>query len=310
VTILADTALDSIPQFPDLAPLELACKPALDAAFAACLPRISEFTFTNLYIWRHAYGAMITRFDDIIFLLSWRGDPEDSFVLPPPSEAATLEQVRACLDLLAQEGHDPKLCRVEREALDRLGITDTEFTIESDRDDWDYVYRIPDLIELPEERYPEKARHVKNFERRFKFEYRPLTPDLVPACQGLQDLWCDDKHCDLYSSLRAEARAVKEILERLDELGVKGGAIMVNDRVQAFTLGEALNDDTVVIHIEKASPDLHGAFQVINQQFLRQEWPDWPFVNREQDVGDPGLRRAKESYLPVRMIEKFTVRPR
>jgi hypothetical protein len=66
----------------------------------------------------------------------------------------------------------------------------------------------------------------------------------------------------------------------------------------------------VVIHIEKASPDLHGAFQVINQEFLKHEWAEWEFVNREQDVGDSGLRQAKESYLPVEMVEKFTVRRR
>lgn len=302
--------LDSIPQFPDLAPLDLAHKPALDAAFAALRPRISEFTFTNLYIWRHAYGAKITRFGDVIFLLSWRADPEDSFVLPPLGEGGTLEQLQACFELLRQEGHDPKFCRAEREVLDRLGVSEPDFDIQSDRDDWDYVYPIRDLIELSEERYPEKVRHIRQFEKRFKFEYRPITPDLVPACQELQDLWCDDKHCDLYSSLRAEGRAVKEILGRLGELNIRGGAILVNNRVQAFTLGEPLNDDTVVIHIEKASPDLHGAFQVINQQFLIHEWADWKYVNREQDVGDPGLRKAKESYLPVRMVEKFTVRPR
>lgn len=303
-------ALDSIPQFPGLAPLDLTHKPALDAAFARLRPQISEFTFTNLYIWRHAYGAMITRFDAVIFLLSWRADPEDSFVLPPVGEAATLEQLQACFELMRSKGHDPKLCRAERTHLDQLGLTEAAFDIQSDRDDWDYVYRVRDLIELPGERYADKLRHIRGFEKRYQYEYRPITPDLVPGCQELQDLWCDDKHCDLYSSLRAEGRAVKEILGHLGELNIRGGALLVNDRVQAFALGEPLNDDTVVIHIEKASPDLHGAFQVINQQFLLHEWAQWPFVNREQDAGDRGLRRAKESYLPVRMVEKFTVRLR
>ncbi|MEI6502262.1 MAG: phosphatidylglycerol lysyltransferase domain-containing protein [Armatimonadota bacterium] len=302
--------LQSIPSFPQCTPLDVVHKPALDALLGGQKPRASELTFTNLYIWRHAYGAMLTRFDEVVCVLSWRSDPEDSFLLPPLGAGASVEHVRACLDLLRQEGHDPKLCRTEQSTLDRLGVSEQEFQIEADRDDWDYVYCVPDLIDLPEDRYPEKARHVKQFSKRFKYEYRPITPELVPACQELQDLWCDDKHCDLYSSLRAEARAVKEILERLEELNVKGGAILVNNRVQAFALGEPLNDDTVVIHIEKASPDLHGAFQVINQEFLRHEWADWQYVNREQDVGDPGLRKAKESYLPVRMIEKFTVRPR
>jgi hypothetical protein len=300
-----------IPLFPEMTPLELQHKPTLEALLGALKPRISEFTFTNLYIWRHAYGAQVTQFEDgVVCVLSWRADPEDSFVLPPLGEGASADHVRQALELLAREGHDAKLCRVDRTLLERLGIGEGEWVIESDRADWDYVYRVHDLIELPEDRYPDKVRHLKQFTRRYAYDYRPLTPDLVPACMELQDLWCDEKHCDLYSSLRAESRAVKEILGRLDELKIKGGAILVRDRVQAFTLGEALNDHTVVIHIEKASPDLHGAFQVINQEFLKHEWAEWEFVNREQDVGDSGLRQAKESYLPVEMVEKFTVRRR
>ena len=300
-----------LPRFPAMTPLELCHRPVLEALFGALQPRISEFTFTNLYIWRHAYGAQVTQFDDgVVCVLSWRPDPEDSFVLPPLGPGASAEHVRQALALLARAGHDAKLCRVDRAGLERLGIGEGEWRIESDRADWDYVYRVADLIALPEDRYPDKARHLKQFTRKYAYEYRPLTPDLVPACIELQDLWCDDKHCDLYASMRAEARAVKEILGRLDELGIRGGAILVRDRVQAFTLGEVLNENTAVIHIAKASPDLHGAFQVINQEFLQHEWAEWEFVNREQDVGDPGLRQAKESYLPAEMIEKFTVRAR
>jgi hypothetical protein len=300
-----------IPLFPETTSLDFAHKPTLDALFARMQPRISEYTFTNLYIWRQAYGAQITQFeDDVVCLLSWRPDPEDSFLLPPLGQGASAMHVRRVLELLTQEGHGAKLCRVDATLLASLGITEDEWVIASDRADWDYVYRVPELIELAEDRYPEKARHVREFARKYPFEYRPITPDLVPACQELQDLWCDGKHCDLYASLRAEARAVKEILERLEELRIKGGAILVRDRVQAFTLGEPLNDHTVVIHIEKASPDLHGGFQVINQEFLRHEWAEWEFVNREQDVGDPGLRQAKESYLPAQMVEKFTAWPR
>ena len=149
---------------------------------------------------------------------------------------------------------------------------------------------------------------MEKFSKKFDYEYREITKDLVPGCQWLQQLWCDEKHCDLHSSLRAEARAINEVLENLEELDVTGGAILVNDRVQAFSLGEPLNDDTVVIHIEKASPDLHGAFQVINQQFLTHAWADWEYVNREQDLGIRGLRKAKESYQPHHMVEKFVVR--
>ena len=293
-----------IPQFPETVALGLEHKPALDAALRATPSAASDLTFTNLYIWRHAYGAHLTRMGEVVCLLSLRADPEESFLLPPLGTGASAEHVLRCFELMAQDEHNPRLCRATEPDLQRLGVGAEDFQVCTDRNNWDYVYRIADLTELDPALYPEKVRHVERFAKRFPFEYRRITPDLVPGCQELQDLWCDDKHCDLHSSLRAEARAVNEVLANLDALGVIGGAILVNDRVQAFSLGEPMNESTVVIHIEKATPDLHGAFQVINQQFLLHEWQGWEFVNREQDVGDPGLRKAKESYLPATMVEK------
>ncbi len=96
-------------------------------------------------------------------------------------------------------------------------------------------------------------------------------------------------------------------LANLEALGVTGGCIEVEGAVEAFTLGELLNPDTVVIHIEKANAAFHGLYQVINQQFLEREWANVRYVNREQDLGVSGLRRAKESYYPHHMVEKFVV---
>ncbi|NSW55215.1 MAG: DUF2156 domain-containing protein [Armatimonadetes bacterium] len=302
--------MKELPTFPDMEALEIEHKPIIDALLHELQPETSELTFTNLYIWRHPYGLQVTELEGAVCLLALRPDPEDSFLLPPLGEAAGTAQVRACLEWMADHEHNPRLWRIGEAAIARLGLSADEFSIESDRDNWDYVYRVRDLVDLPEVRYQDKVRHITQFTRKFKPEYHRITPDLVQACQDLQDLWCDEKHCDLYSSLHAEARAVKEALSNLDALGITGGCLMVRGRVQAFALGEPLNDTTVVIHIEKASPDLHGAFQAINQQFLEHEWQDFEYVNREQDVGEPGLRKAKESYHPVKMVEKYVVTAR
>jgi hypothetical protein len=208
---------------------------------------------------------------------------------------------------MAQEGHRARMARAAAGDLARLGVSEDAFSIEPDRDQWDYVYRVRDLIELRGNRYHRKRNHIEQLRSRHDFAYRPLTAELVTACQELQDRWCDEKHCDLVATLRAEARAVKEVLESCDALGVTGGCIEIEGRVEAFTLGELLNPETVVIHIEKANAAFHGLYQVINQQFLEQEWTDVTYVNREQDLGIPGLRRAKESYHPYHMVEKFNV---
>jgi hypothetical protein len=282
----------------------------LEELFWATQPEISELTFTNLCIWHEEYGARLTRMGEVVCVFSLRQDPAQSFLLPPVGPGAGVEHVEAALDFMEEQGHDPRLGRVDDRERERLGLDAARFVAEPDRDNWDYVYRVQDLIELDPAQYPRKLRDLERFTRKFKYEYRRITPDLVPACERLQQIWCDEKLCDLHASLLAEARAVDEVLEHLGEHSAIGGAILVNDRVQAFALGEPLNENTVVIHIEKASPDLPGAFQLINQEFLRQEWQDYEFVNREQDMGVAGLRRAKESYLPTRMVEKYLIRRR
>jgi hypothetical protein len=294
-----------IPRLPEMRPLGLEDREAVSAHLAGLGPRQSELTFTNLFMWRDAYQLRITHMEEAAVIFSWMADPEDSFLLPPLGGNANAETVRRCFEYMSEAGHNPRLTRATKEDLARLGISDEQFAVEPDRDQWDYVYLVRDLVELSGNRYHRKRNHLEQFTRDHEFEYLPLTAELVSQCQELQDRWCDEKHCDLVATLRAEARAVKEVLEKFELLGVTGGCIEVEGKIEAFTLGELLNPDTVVIHIEKANAAFHGLYQIINQQFLEREWANARYVNREQDLGVPGLRRAKESYHPHHMVEKF-----
>lgn len=303
------TALDGIPQLPDMRELTLDDRALIEGLLARGRPDTSELTFTNLFIWRHAYGLRLSRVDDTLCIFAWRSDPEDSFLLPPlPLSSGSPQGVARALEHMAQNGHDAKLCRVSAAQLKTMGLDAERFAIEADRDNWDYVYSVRDLIELSGDKYHGKRNHIAQFQAKHDFEYRPLTPDLVPACEELQDMWCDEKHCDLSATLRAESRAVKEALRNLDTLSAVGGCILVEGKVQAFTVGEPLNDDTVTIHLEKANAQFHGLYQVVNQQFLEHQWQGYAFVNRQQDLGIQGLRKAKESYHPHHMVEKHIVR--
>lgn len=287
-------------------PITLDDRRAIQAVLREEPPQQSELTSANLFMWRDAYQLRLSVLDGAIVIFSWRADPEDSFVFPPLGSASP-DAVRQCLDHLAANGHAAVMSRATRQDLERLDVREDDFAIESDRDNWDYVYLVEDLISLSGNRYHRKRNHVEQFRSQHEFRYVPLTPDLVPACQELQDRWCDEKHCDLVATLRAEARAVKEVLENLDVLGVTGGCVEIEGKIEAFSLGELLNEDTVVIHIEKANAAFHGLYQVINQQFLENVWSHVRNVNREQDLGVQGLRRAKESYHPTHMVEKFRV---
>ena len=299
--------MTAIPSLPEMRPIELDDGAALRGMLADLGPEQSELTFTNLFIWREAYGLRLSRVGEGVAVFSRRADPEDSFLFPPLGAGANAEVVRRCLGHMTESGHRAVMARATKADIARLGLGEEEFQVEPDRDSWDYVYRVEDLMQLSGNRYHRKRNHIEQFTSQHEFRYAPLTPDLVPACQELQDRWCDEKHCDLVATLRAEGRAVKEVLENLATLGVTGGCIEVDGRIEAFTLGELLNPETVVIHIEKANAAFHGLYQVINQQFLEKQWSQVRYVNREQDMGVSGLRKAKESYYPDHMVEKFTV---
>jgi len=297
----------TIPSFPERRPIELDDGAALGGMLADLGPEQSELTFTNLFIWREAYALRLSGVGEAVAIFSWRADPEDSFLFPPLGAGGNAEVVRRCLEHMAESGHRAVMARATKADLGRVDLGEEEFQVEPDRDNWDYVYRVEDLVQVSGNRYHRKRNHIEQFTSRHEFSYRPLTRELVPACQELQDRWCDEKHCDLVATLRAEGRAVKEVLENFESLGVTGGCIEVDGKIEAFTLGELLNPETVVIHMEKANAAFHGLYQVINQQFLEKQWSQVRYVNREQDMGVPGLRTAKESYYPDHMVEKFTV---
>jgi hypothetical protein len=275
------------------------CEVALDnreelsAALAAYGPDTSDLNFTNLHIWKSKYGFRVAKAGEAICLFALRPDPEDSFILPPL--AGNVETVRQCLGILEDLGHDPKLAHASRADLDRCGVTDTDFEIAEDRDNSDYVYSVRDLIELSGNRYHSKKNHIAQFMSKHDFEYRRLTPDLVPECLELQDRWCDEKHCDLVASLLAEHAAIREVLGNMATLGVIGGAILIDGRVEAFTIGELLNPETLVIHIEKANGNFHGLYQAINQQFLEHSGPTPPSstASRTSAFRACGRRRSR-----------------
>jgi hypothetical protein len=146
--------------------------------------------------------------------------------------------------------------------------------------------------------------------RKNDFEYRPLDGDLVEKVMLMQESWCRMRECVINPELLAEDFAVREALTCFDALSFQGGAILIDGRVEAFSLGEALNRDTAVIHIEKANPHISGIYAAINQIFCKEAWSAFTYINREQDMGVEGLRKAKESYFPHHRVNKYTLVPK
>ncbi len=296
-----------IPQIPHFKDLSLEEKPLLDMAFIQFPPVISEFTFTNLFIWRHAYHLKISCFQNFICLLSDNG--EKSFFFPPIGEGDMIKCYRMLFQFLEERGVSKKITRVPEIVWAQIDWKSEGFVAEQDRDQSDYIYLTQDLIQLQGRKYHRKRNHIKQFKDKYSYQYIPLTSDWIPECLQLETGWCDLRHCEDTPGLANESIAIKEAFTHFETLGVKGGAILIDGKLEAFTLGESLNRETAVIHIEKANPTYEGLYPMINQAFLEHQWSDYTYVNREQDLGEEGLRKAKESYFPHHMAHKYIVTP-
>jgi hypothetical protein len=270
-------------------------------------PETSELTFTNLFMWQSHYGYQWSLDGDWLLVVSTA--PDRPFALPPLGPPPRGEICRRVLGWLKDTAGvaEPAIERVDpRLAAELAGLP--EFVVEPLRDHFDYVYRTADLIELPGGKYHAKRNHIHALEKSYRFRYEPLRAEHLSDCVALSSRWCEAKRCDLDLSLMGEWAAIGAALSNFAALQLQGGVILLNDRVEAFTCGELLNRQTAVIHLEKANPDLRGLYAVINQQFCEQAWAGVPLVNREQDLGEPGLRTAKLSYHPHHLVEKFRVR--
>ena len=158
----------------------------------------------------------------------------------------------------------------------------------------------------------QKKKHYHFFVNHRQFECLPITDELVPDLLAVQESWLaikEEQNIPL-SHLRHEVESVHELLRHFKDLDQLGLAIRINGRIEGFTMGEVMSPDTVLVHLEKATYDIRGLFVALSSHFCRQLPPEIVYVNREQDLGLPGLRHSKESLKPDHMRRKFIVTPR
>jgi hypothetical protein len=299
--------MTQLPLFPDYKPLSLDDIEPVRNFLWRYQPQTSELTFTNLFIWRSKYDWRWSVEKDWLLLLGSEGNG-DQFLLPPVGPKPRLEVV----DRMLRWFRDHKGAvrpRIERgdERLASEISGSALLTIEPSREHFDYVYRSEDLIHLRGSRYHAKRNHISRFLRSSEFELVPISEDILAACAEFQERWCEWRRCEDDMNLLGEWEAIKVALAHYTDLNVQGAAIMIDTKVEAFTFGERLNEDTAVIHIEKANPEIPGLYAVINQKYCEKYWSDVTYINREQDLGEEGLRKAKLSYHPDHLVQKFRI---
>ena len=178
----------------------------------------------------------------------------------------------------------------------------------ADRDSFDYVYLASDLSSLTGKKYQPKRNHISYFNRNYEWTYEKITAENIPDCLEMSRQWLQESTSDSKDDLENELKIITRVFDNYDALGFTGGLIRVGKKVVAYTMGEPLSDVMFCVHFEKAFADIRGAYPIINQQFVKNELSRYTYVNREDDVGAENLRKAKLSYHPAFMIEKYTVR--
>ena len=185
-----------------------------------------------------------------------------------------------------------------------------EFTYTASRDDAEYIYEADKLMTYAGKKLHGKRNHVNKFKALHgdNWSYETITEDNLEECFQMALKWRNLNGCEDDEEKNSEMCVTLNSLRLYKELNLIGGLLRVGDEIVAFTIGEAVNDDTFVVHIEKAYVDIEGAYTMINQQFVEHEIAGkYKYTNREDDVGEEGLRKAKLSYKPVFMVEKGVV---
>lgn len=285
-------------------PIHLDKQEAYGLYFERCDMKASDYSFVNLWSWAEEYGICWAWTEHLVWIKQTR--PETRLWAPVGGWRSV--DWKRCFAELADP--DAVFIRIPEELL-RVWeeIFGDRVTPKAERGHWDYLYDIEELIELKGKRFHKKKNLLNQFRKKYDFQYSRLGDEMIAKAMSLQEDWCAWRDCESSDTLSSENRAIERVLANWNRLnGLLGGAIVVNGDMAAYTIAERLSAKTLVIHFEKGNPDYKGVYQAINQMFLEQSGRGYRFVNREQDLNDEGLRKAKLSYNPAGFLRKYNVR--
>ncbi len=284
-------------------PVDLSLRGEYERLWALTPSRSIDYSLVNLWGWAVHFGLGLRFSGNLCWIRQeypeprlWAplGDWEAADWQTLPECAAGLEMIRVpqrLADLLADRLPD----RVE--------------AIE-DRGQWEYLYDTEDMATLPGNRFHRKRNHVNAYIKAYgDADYRLLGPEVIEDVLTLEEEWCRWHECAGSPALAAENLAINRVLAHWEEFAsLPGGALYVEDQIVAFAVGEALDEDTLGVHFEKGRHGYRGVYQMVNASFARAHGAGKRFINRAQDLDEEGLRQAKQSYLPVDFLRKYTVR--
>ena len=284
-------------------PISLEKQQDYQKMLAQCPQVASDYSFMNLWAWAEDYG------------LTWAWDDACVWIRQSRPEILYWAPIGPWYDIdwgarLIAEPNGPTIfIRIPDKLVEHWQATfKDQASFEEERGHWDYVYSVSDFIDLKGNRFHKKKNLLNQFVKKYEYAYVPFEPQLIGQAMAMQENWCTWRDCESSEVLSAENHAITRVLKNWDRLnGLLGGAIMVDGKMVAYTVAEALSPQSVVIHFEKGDTRFKGIYQAINQMFLAHSARDFLTVNREQDLNDEGLRKSKLSYNPLEFVRKSRV---
>ena len=290
--------------------IELKDKEWMDPLIAAADMGGCHQNFTNIFAWAKILDFRVSRLNGY---LEVKGGTDCNQYYFYPAGTGDIKKV---IDDLRQDavnsGHDLKIIGVSPENRDEMdSLFPGKFRYEEKRDSHDYVYLLDKLVNLPGNKLHSKRNHINYFKKNYKWSFELISEDNLDECWEMNIKWCKDNDCKDDKYLYREYCAVTRCFDNYFALGLEGGLLRSDGEIIAFTMGEKLNSNSYVIHVEKAYSQIRGAYQMINREFatyIKRTYPELIYVNREEDMGLDGLRKAKLSYYPDKMEEKYTAK--
>lgn len=289
---------------------ELEDKDLVNHYFFEAPGRSCERTFVNVFLWSRHYKVKFAVIEDA---LVFRDESDGyAFSYPAGEPEAVKRALEAVMEYCREHECPFRLYNVTPEHFDQMEKWfPGRFQIEYVRDVADYVYETEKLATLAGKKLHGKRNHINRFKALYPdWSYEKMDDGNVEECFQMALKWRNQNGCDDDAEKNAEMCVTLNSLRLYKELGLRGGILRVNGEIVAFSMGEPLCSDTFVVHIEKAFAEIEGAYPMINQQFVQHECMDYTYVNREDDAGSEGLRKAKLSYRPAFMVEKGVVTER
>ena len=282
--------------------------------------KTSGLTYTSLYMWREINYISWERIGDYLCVTGSdnlnpsMGEP---FMFPPLTRTGAYEPESLRRTILEAKERFESLGRrfamklVPFHLLDALAeAMPNRLVFEADRPNYDYLYDTKDLIELKGRAYHSKKNHLNYFLSNYKYDYCEMTTDMAEDAMAFIRAFNERKSPEdphERELLELEERAMRDVFLNLDTVGYLSGVIMIDGRIEAISIGGRLGTKTVTVHVEKANTEYRGLYQAINNEFCKAMAANVKRINREEDMGIPGLRKAKLSYNPVKFVEKYTV---